>query len=92
MWTCKLVTIHEENERGPRCGTRWTEKDRSEEVIPEGHYDRIIDAAPFFRRLGGSEYFDRRYTKAGMRVYKHISTSPDKTRRTIRIFSDWREE
>jgi hypothetical protein len=51
------------------------------------YYDNCVDAAPFFRRLGGSETLTRCYTSQGYKVYRMVSKSPCKTMRTIREFN-----
>jgi hypothetical protein len=55
-------------------------------VISEEYYNNIIDAAPFMRRLGGSETLQRCYTCAGYRVFKIISKSPDRENKSVYEF------
>jgi hypothetical protein len=70
--------------------TKTTYKVDSEEVktITNREYNLITcnDTVKCFRRLGGLESLQRAYTCAGYKVYKAISTSPDKQRKTIREF------
>jgi len=48
------------------------------EKISEQEYTNYINSAPFMRRLGGSEYLEWTYTRAGYKVTRIISKSPDK--------------
>ena len=81
---CKLTTIRSERKEGTK--TVYTEKERTVENIDREKYNNIVDAAPFFRRLGGSEYLERGYTSRGYNVIKIISKSPCKDLKTERIF------
>ena len=54
--------------------------------IDRDQYNRIIDASPFFRRLGGKEKAIRSYTCDGYKVTKLTSTSPCKTIKVVREF------
>lgn len=54
--------------------------------LTEETYSNLVNSAPFFRKLGGSETLQRCYTSRGYRVYKMISRSPDKTKKTVREF------
>jgi hypothetical protein len=60
---------------------------QSAREFTEEYYNNIVDAAPFFRRLGGSETLTRCYTSQGYKVYRMVSKSPCKTMRTIREFN-----
>lgn len=71
----------------PGTKTVWVETEREQREITEKQYKNIVDAAPFFRRLGGSEYLERGYTECGYRVVRMLSTSPDKEHRTERLFN-----
>jgi hypothetical protein len=53
----------------------------------EEHYNNIVQSAPFFRRLGGSETLTRCYTSQGYKVCRLVSKSPCKTMKTIREFN-----
>ncbi len=57
------------------------------EVINQEQFDNIIDSAPSFRRLGGSETITKAYTCNGYQPVKLVSTNPDKQQRTIREFT-----
>ena len=69
--------------------TVWIEDEtrNHSEMITEQGYDNIVDASPFFRRLGGSETVKKGYTTRGYRVVEIISKSPDRTKKTIRSFN-----
>ncbi len=82
---CGLTTIR--RERKPGTKTRYQVVSREEETIDQETYDRIVDAAPFFRRLGGSEYLERSYTKKGYLVTRILSKSPDRESQIERIFN-----
>ena len=58
----------------------------STEPITFEQYTNIIEAAPFFKRLGGSEYFVRSYTSKGYKVIEIKSKSPDREKMTVRKF------
>ena len=45
------------------------------------------DAAPYFRRLGGSETLTREYTKRGYLVTQIVSKSPDRQTKVIRKYT-----
>lgn len=60
-----------------------------EEYFTETQYKNYIDAAPFFRRLGGSETLERSYTCAGYNVDKITSKSPDRTKKNVARFYFW---
>lgn len=59
------------------------------EVIDMETVRRITgpDTLGLFRRLGGSETLTRAYTCMGYLPYRLVSTSPDKSRRTVRTFA-----
>lgn len=71
-----------------KAGTKnaWRETGTETQDIPEQHYRNSVEAAPFFRRLGGSEYLERNYTRQGYLVTRIISKSPDRTQKTIRVY------
>lgn len=57
-----------------------------EKVISEKEYNKIVEASPFFRRLGGSEHHTKCYTCRGYLTYKLASKSPDRQQKIIRTF------
>lgn len=80
----KLTTIR--SYKRPGTKTVFVERDRREEVVSEQEYINIVNAAPFFRRLGGSETLSRGYTKKGYLVTRILSRSPDREQQTERLF------
>lgn len=66
--------------------TAYQTVETSEKVISEKEYNNIIEASPFFRRLGGSEHHSKTYTCKGYKTYKLSSKSPDRQNKTIRMF------
>lgn len=55
-------------------------------TITEKEYNNIVEAAPFFRRLGGSETLRKSYTCAGYLVTKVTSKNPNRDEMTTRDF------
>ena len=78
----QLTTIKYELKAGTKAA--YAEVSREVQDIGEEHYNNLVDSAPFFRRLGGSETLQRCYTQYGYKVYKMISKSPCKQMKTIR--------
>jgi len=68
--------------------TVWINKEQFVEEISDNQYRNITerDTLQWFRRLGGSESATKKYTQAGYKIVQLISTSPDKTNRTLRYF------
>lgn len=67
--------------------TVWINDGKPEvEAINRNHYNNFVEAAPFFRRAGGSVSQERSYTSRGYNVTKDVTTKPDKTGRTITTF------
>ena len=62
------------------------ESEETKEVTSEQHKN-AVDAAPWFRRLGGSETLTREYTKRGYQVTQIVSKSPDRQTKVIRKYS-----
>ena len=62
------------------------ESEETKEVTSEQHKN-AVDAAPWFRRLGGSETLTREYTKRGYQVTQIVSKSPDRQTKVIRRYS-----
>lgn len=79
----ETVTYYELKE-----GTKnaWRETGTLTQDIPEQRYRNSVEAAPFIRRLGGSEYLERNYTRQGYQVTRIISKSPNRTQKTIRVY------
>lgn len=80
-----LITTKYELKDGTK--TVFIENTQSDEEFNEESYNNIVESAPFFRRLGGSETLSRCYTSQGYKVYKIVSKSPCKTMKTIREFN-----
>ena len=82
---CGLVVKRYELKEGTKNAWKETETEQ-ERSITEQEYNNIVDASPFFRRLGGSEYQEKGYTSKGYNTVKIISKSPNRTQKTIRWF------
>lgn len=68
----------------PGTKTVWQQVEQETKVVNEDHYRNLVESAPFFRRLGGSEYLERGYTCAGYRVVRIVSKSPDRQTKIVR--------
>ena len=66
--------------------TVFVETGKEVSVIDETTHKNIVEAAPFMRRLGGSETLTKCYTCAGYVVYKVVSKNPDRDVKTVRTF------
>jgi DNA integrity scanning protein DisA with diadenylate cyclase activity len=66
--------------------TVFTQTESKTKELTEEQYNRVLDSAPFFRRLGGSETLIKGYTPRGYRVVRHISRSPDREIKVIREY------
>ena len=82
--TIKMITTNYALKNGTK--TSWLVTESELTNITDEQYNNIIEAAPFFRRLGGSETLTREYTSAGFKVVKLVSKSPDRTLKTVRDF------
>ncbi len=80
----KLTTIHYELKEGTK--TVYQELYREEKLIDQEWYNNCVDASPFFRNLGGSERQEKEYTSKGYKVTQITSKSPDRQKKTVRIF------
>ena len=69
------------------CKTVYEFIESENKIINETQLKWIIDAIPFFKRLGGSEHKKMCYTCAGYKVYELVSKSPDRQQKTIRKFN-----
>jgi hypothetical protein len=61
-------------------------EEETREVSEQEHFN-AVDAAPWFRKLGGSETLTRAYTKRGYKVVRIVSKSPDRTQKNIREYT-----
>jgi len=84
---CKMIKEHYEKKEGTK-GVYNLVKTEEREMERE-HYQNYVEAAPFFRRLGGSEYLARAYTCAGYLVNRNVSKSPDLNKKQIAKFYFW---
>lgn len=73
--------------RKPGTKTAWQTDQTEVREISEEQYNHIVDACPFFRRMGGSETLTREYTSWGYKVTQIISTRPDREARSIFRFT-----
>jgi hypothetical protein len=81
--------------RKPGTKTAWLETERVVEDCTEREHRLATsdDTLKWFRRLGASESVTRAYTCAGYVPVRVVSTSPDKTMRTIREYKfTWNEK
>lgn len=84
MKYARLTTIRSSRKAGTKSA--YQEERRTVESIDRRQYENCVDAAPFFRRLGGSETLTREYTKKGYLVTRILSYSPDRELKTERLF------
>ena len=86
MITIKQTVTHLTKKEGTK--TAFKVEDKETKIIPEQHYKNATsqDTIKFFKRLGGSESVTRAYTCYGYTIIKVISTSPDRTKKTIREY------
>ena len=80
-----MVKINQVKKPGTK-GVWIDESTKTTDITREQHKN-IIEAAPFFRRLGGIESMKRGYCSAGFVVFECVSTSPDRLERIVRKFS-----
>ena len=71
----------------PDTKTVWVEESESTSDYTKQQYQNCVEAAPFFRRLGGSEHLDYGYFSKGYLCYRIISKSPDRQIKVIRTFN-----
>ena len=82
----KITKTSTKYELKPGTKTVYQPIETRTEDIDRLHYNNFVEAAPFFRRLGGSETLNREYTCRGYLVTEVISKSPDKQTRRITTF------
>ena len=70
-------------------GKGWKAKAHSvvTEVVTRDFWNKFVDAAPFFRRLGGSETVYMGYTALGYKPVRVVSINPDRTLKAIHTFN-----
>lgn len=66
-----------------RSGSKWIPTETETRVVEWEEWQRVIDAGPFFRRLGASDRASKSWTLRGHIVTRVVSTSPDRTFRTV---------
>ena len=69
--------------RKPGTKTVWETYKTEKRDITEEEHKNMVEAAPWFRRLGGSESLTKNYTRRGYKVVRIISTRPDKEERRV---------
>ena len=84
---CKMIKEFYELKEGTKNAYQFIKSEVKE--YDREQYRNYIEAAPFFRRLGGSEYLERAYTCAGYLVNRVISKSPDRKSKRIAKFYFW---
>jgi hypothetical protein len=70
----------------PGTKTVWLSVKTKNTELSETDYNRVVDASPFFRRLGGSETHTKNYTSRGYKTVQIVSKSPCRTLKTVRTF------
>ncbi len=70
-------------------GNKWQEVSRTTREVTHINYYNVVDprAVRFFKGLGGIEKVTKAYTKRGLIPVKVESTSPERTRKTVREFT-----
>lgn len=83
----KPVTMTEINYT--KNGNKWEEENRKTKEVDHIVYYNVVDprAVRFFKGLGGVEKVTKAYTKRGYIPVKVESTSPERTRKTVREFT-----
>ena len=84
MLQITLITEKYELKEGRK--TVFELKETETKIIDSETHKMIVDASPFFKKLGGSEVLERSYTCAGYVVTKITSKSPDRDVKTVRKF------
>lgn len=66
--------------------TVFVQAEKETKQVSEEQYKNIIEAAPFMRRLGGSETITKSYTCKGYVPVRVISKNPDRDVKVVREF------
>jgi hypothetical protein len=82
---CTLVTTRYQLKPGSETVYEQISETIDDNVTQE-QYDNIVNATPFFRRLGGSETVTKANTSAGHGTVLIVSESPDRSFKTVRDF------
>lgn len=67
-------------------GSKWVETETESDNVDWEFYLNTIDAAPFFKNMGGKEKLDVKYTKVGKVPFQVTSINPDGTEKIVRTF------
>ena len=81
---CIMTRQHQR--KNPLTKTTWINTETETKELTEEQYNNFVDAAPFFRRLGGSVTQTKEYTGHGYIVTRDITTDPWKKTRSINTF------
>lgn len=68
-------------------GSKWVEGEKESDNVDWEFYLNTIDAAPFFKNMGGKEKLDVKYTKVGKVPFQVTSINPDGTEKIVRTFN-----
>lgn len=80
------ITLKTQNyELKPNRKTAYQLISEETKQIDELTYNRIIESAPFFKKIGSCRQ-TKNYTCYGYKVVKDVATSPDKQYKTVRNF------
>lgn len=82
----KIIQTQQVFAKKPGTKTVWLSHDKETKEVSEDTYKYYVDAAPFFRRLGGSVTQSKGYTSCGYLVTRDVTTNPDKT---IKKVTEW---
>jgi hypothetical protein len=82
----KITFTKEHQEKKPGTKTVWVTMETETGEMDWGQYQNFVNAASFFRRLGGSCYQQKSYTCRGYNVVKDINTAPSGEIRSITKF------
>lgn len=68
-------------------GSKWVETETESNNVDWEFYLNTIDAAPFFKNMGGKEKLDVKYTKVGKVPFQITSINPDGDEKIVRTFN-----
>tara|TARA_R100000700_G_C3036764_1_gene62745 strand:- start:141 stop:437 length:297 start_codon:yes stop_codon:yes gene_type:complete len=86
MYNTRIEMTKTDLIKNPNTKTTYLVDKVERSTIRESEYNNILNSVKFFRRLGGAETEQKKYTRAGYLTYKLTSTSPNRERKTIREF------
>lgn len=67
----------------PGTKTVWIEEYTKQSEVSEEFYRNYVNAASFFRRLGGSVTQSKDHTSCGYLVVMDVTTNPQRSERTV---------